>query len=252
MKIIKIGGSIITKKGIWKEVNIEAANRIAKELRYINEPYIIIHGLGTYGRTYTPLYQNRTIEYNNMTLAKDIQIGTKIFHNEIVKILVRNNVPVRSIDPKSIFICEHSKIKKMFCEIINYYLSIGCVPILHGDTVWDECHKYYLLSSDDMLEYLALQLHPTEVIWATDVDGVYKYIPDNDFTVISELTRKNQDEIWNSEYNEKDITGGMMNKVKISFRLADYGIKSMIINGKVPGNIEKAMLGQQLQGTIIN
>lgn len=252
MKIIKIGGSILTKKGIWREIDTDTVTRIAEELSIITEPYILMHGLGTLGRSYVPLYQNKIIEYSNMALAKNIQLNVKYFHYEILKLLIRSNIPVRSMDPQSIFVCEHCRIVKAFCEGIDYYLANGCVPVIHGDTVWDESNKYYLLSSDNMLEYLALQLHPDQIIWVTDVDGVYKYVSDNRFQVIHHLQRKNQNEIWNSDYNQNDVTGGMMNKVNISFHLADYGIPSMVINGRVDGNIKRAMSGQAIQATIIN
>lgn len=251
MKIIKIGGSILTQKGIWKEIDTESVHRIADELSYSKEPFVIIHGLGTYGRSYVPLYEKRTIEKQNITLAKDIQVSVKHFHYEIMKILLQHNLPVRSIDPKSVFVCQNKKIVEVFPEAVDYYLNHGCIPVLHGDTVWDESGNYYLLSSDDMLESLANELLVSEVIWATDVDGVYAKADSQPLPVMQELHKENLEDVWKSEYDVQDVTGGMMNKIKISFHLSDVGVTSHVLNGKTPGNIRAAFENINTNGTKI-
>ena len=48
-----------------------------------------------------------------------------------------------------------------------------------------------------------------------------------------------------------DVTGGMKHKVEKMLELAEKGLPSQIINGLVPGNLKKALLGEKVKGTII-
>jgi len=48
-----------------------------------------------------------------------------------------------------------------------------------------------------------------------------------------------------------DVTGGMEHKVRALLSLAQTGIASLIINGNQPEILQKAILGEEVVGTII-
>ncbi|WP_346898426.1 isopentenyl phosphate kinase [Clostridium sp. UBA7503] len=252
MKLLKIGGSLMTHKNIWREIDEENIRKISLQLKEYNEPLILVHGLGSFGRTYVPLYEKGYISCENSTLARNIQVNIKEFHNYFANTLLKSGVPVRSIDLESIFACENGKIVDSFLDIITYYINKNYVPILHGGTVWDDFKKYFILSSDHILEEMAIQLNPSEVIWASDVDGVLSKDENDNLTVMKTLNRSNLNKMWNSNYNSSDITGGMLNKVNISLKLADLGIKSVIVNGNKDNRIADALSGKKVCGTTID
>ena len=50
-----------------------------------------------------------------------------------------------------------------------------------------------------------------------------------------------------------DVTGGMLHKVEESLLIAkELGIKTLIINGMVKGNLEKAILGKKAKICVIS
>ena len=47
------------------------------------------------------------------------------------------------------------------------------------------------------------------------------------------------------------FNGGMNGKIQELLKLAENNIQSQIINAQTPGNIQKAVSGQNVKGTII-
>jgi len=68
-----------------------------------------------------------------------------------------------------------------------------------------------------------------------------------------EITQSNFDEIRNylSGSDGADVTGGMVSKVIKMLELSKKGIESMIINGLKENNVKKAILGEDVNGTLI-
>ncbi|MCX8205523.1 MAG: uridylate kinase, partial [Candidatus Nezhaarchaeota archaeon] len=48
-----------------------------------------------------------------------------------------------------------------------------------------------------------------------------------------------------------DVTGGMLHKVEVLYRLARRGYPSIIVNGLKPRLLLKAILGEPCEGTVI-
>lgn len=105
-----------------------------------------------------------------------------------------------------------------------------------------------------ILNYLALKLRLKsylieKIILAGITDGVY----DSKGKTIKKLTpekfRKLKQDIGVSD--GIDVTGGMIHKVGEAVKLAEKGIETLIINGRIPGNLEKAILGEKVGGTWI-
>jgi isopentenyl phosphate kinase len=100
---------------------------------------------------------------------------------------------------------------------------------------------------------LARQLqkdYKIKVIYVTDVDGVY----DEKGKIIPVIADRNFDELKSSILGAKgvDVTGGMINKVEESLKLAkETGIGTLIINGSKKGNLKKAILGEKVNSTQI-
>jgi len=60
MILIKLGGSIITKKGKPESARRKTIDNILKQFKKIDEPSILVHGGGSYGHYWSVKYGMHT------------------------------------------------------------------------------------------------------------------------------------------------------------------------------------------------
>jgi isopentenyl phosphate kinase len=96
---------------------------------------------------------------------------------------------------------------------------------------------------------LARALRPLRIIFATNVDGVYK---DGVRRELVEEIRI-EDKSKSIEYFKAgtDTTGGMQRKVTEAFKIASHGMDVVIINGLIPERIIEAAKGTVKVGTVV-
>ncbi len=266
MIILKIGGSILTKKDLAKpEVDYENLERIASEIEEslhsddlnsdLSDGLIIVHGAGSFGHPPASKYkigESFPIEdypFKRLGFA-EIQNQVKKLNSIICDSLIKHNIPVVSIPPSSFVTTVDKRIYEFRLGLIKKYIKEGYVPVLYGDIVLDEELKMAIISGDQILQYIAKILKSDNIILGTDVDGVYTKNPKNhkDSKLISVLTNLNQIEELESTTNI-DVTGGMVGKVKELLELANLGIDSEIINANTPKTIANALQSKPVIGT---
>ncbi|MDR1820575.1 MAG: isopentenyl phosphate kinase family protein [Methanobrevibacter sp.] len=264
MIILKLGGSILTKKDSLKpEVDFKNLNRIAIEISDFlknydlkNDGLIVVHGAGSFGHPYAKKYEIGKLFDDNEYFNK--RIGFSITHNSvnefssiISKSFIENNIPVISIPPSSLIKTSNKRISYFNLDLIKEYLSQGFLPMLYGDVVLDDKLKMAVISGDQILSYLAKNLKFEKIILATDVDGVFNKNPKlyDDAKLIEVLN--SLEELDSFDSVNVDVTGGMFGKIQELFDLADLGIESRIINAKTSNLVKDALKGIEVKGTLI-
>ena len=99
MILIKLGGSIITNKERPLSPRIAAVQKIAKQLKKIREPMIIVHGGGSFGHYWSVKYDMHTKP------ARNDPHGVAVVKNSMVelnKIILDCFVKNRQRDRKSV------------------------------------------------------------------------------------------------------------------------------------------------------
>ncbi|MDR2830353.1 MAG: isopentenyl phosphate kinase family protein [Methanobrevibacter sp.] len=265
MIILKLGGSILTKKDSSKpKINFKNLNRVTIEIKDFLNDYdlknnglIIIHGAGSFGHPYAKKYKIGE-PFPDKEYPKK-RIGFSIVHNSVNKFngvisncFIENNIPIVPIPPSSIIKTSHKRVSYFNLDLIEAYISQGFLPILYGDVVLDDKLKMAVVSGDQILSYLAKNLKFEKVILATDVDGVFNRNPKlyNDAKLIKVLNSFEDLDGFDST-TSVDVTGGMFGKIQELFELADLGIESMIINAQTPNLIKNALEGVEVKGTLI-
>ncbi len=260
MIILKIGGSALTIKDADKptidEINLE---RIVKEISVYNQDMIIVHGAGSFGHIYATDYSIGSkieTEEENTTKIEGFcktQSSVQLLNNIFCTKLQELGVPAIGLQASSFITTFDKRINNCNVDIIKEYLEKGFVPVLYGDPVLDHNDeiKYAILSGDQIITYLAEKFNPNKVILSSDVDGIYTDNPKTnpDAKLIDIVTKDTKLSL--TDNNHADITGGMAGKINELLNLAEYGIESQIINAEKPGNIELAVSGQKVRGTII-
>ncbi len=244
MKIIKIGGSIITSKEKYLQANYDNIRRIAKELSEVNDNFILIHGAGSFGHI-------KAIEFGldkeGPTIGKEKEISkvlrdVQFLNSIILEELINNGVPAVSLAPHSVFKPD------LDIDVVENLIISGFIPVMYGDGfVWNGRHR--IISGDEIIERIVRSIPIDYAIFATDVDGIYtkdpKIFPD------AELIEKIKGSNYNAEFLSHDATGSMLGKMRRIENIAKYVNKVIIINGNIPGRIRDSMNEKDVKGTVI-
>ena len=263
MIILKIGGSILTNKDAPEsEVDNISLKRIAGEIKQSLDlspkELIIVHGAGSFGHPPAQKYQIgkefSPEEYPQKRLGFcEIQNAVKTLNMLICEAFIEEGLPVIAI-PASAFITASSKrITHGNLDLFKEYLSKGFIPVIYGDVVLDDELEFCVISGDQLIQYLAMNLNPEKVVLGTDVDGVYNKNPKtHDDAIFYEKFSSIEDLDTFEGTTNVDVTGGMVGKIKELLYLADLGIESKIINAEIENNIYKVLENENVKGTVIS
>lgn len=261
MMIVKLGGSALTIKDANEPTVDETnLNRIAEEVSNYNEDMVIVHGAGSFGHILAKKYgiggkitnaQENLFKIEGLSLT---QSSMQLLNYYVVSKLQEKGIPAIGIKPSSFIITENQRITVCDTNIVKRYVNEGFVPVLYGDAVLDlnEDIKFAIISGDQLITYFAKALKADKVILSSDVDGIFTDNPKTnpDAKLIEVVTKDTQLTLTENE-NQADVTGGMAGKIRELLELADEGIESMIINAEKEGNLESAVSGKEVKGTII-
>ncbi|WP_409199519.1 isopentenyl phosphate kinase [Methanobrevibacter sp. DSM 116169] len=263
MIILKLGGSILTKKdSVNPEIDYDNLNRIASEIKRSldkkHKELVIVHGAGSFGHPPAKKYgigkEFKNSEYPEKRIGfSKTQNAVKKLNMEVCEVFTNNNLPVISLQPSTFISTSNGRINIANLDFLKKYLKEGFIPILYGDVVLDDDLKIVVLSGDQIIQYLAKNLNSDKIILGTDVDGVYNKNPktNNDATFFKEFNSLDDLDSFDLTTNV-DVTGGMLGKVKELLELADLGIESKIINIGKKDFVYKALEDEDIKGTIIS
>ena len=243
MILIKLGGSIITNKQKPLTPNLPAINKIASQLKKIEEPIVVVHGGGSFGHYWSVKYNMHTKpgKYNKK--------GVSVIKNSMVELnkvirdsFLRHNLNPYCLPPTDFMFGNKPDLKKI--RDIAEIAKAGLVPISYGDAMWHSKNKFYILSGDRIMRILSRVLKPRLVVFVLNVDGVYSdmktkkllYEIKGEKTSISEV--------------KMDVTGGMNRKIKEAITISKTGINVFLVNGNKPNRIVDAVKKGKFEGTL--
>ena len=206
MKILKIGGSLITEKGRGAfEIEREDVMReIAKNVSSTTSDLIIVHGVGSFGHPHVKRYgignANGVVKVHNACLKLNIKF---------CKILEEYGINPIPFHPLETFPLNFNILKK--------FVMKGFTPVLHGDVIL-EGDKFRVLSGDEIVRLLAENLNPDRVGFASDSAVIMKG------KIVEEINDENIEEVMRNlgtAKGKEDITGGMLKKVNEALKIAE-------------------------------
>lgn len=261
MIILKLGGSVITKKDA-KEPSIDKnnLNRIAEEIASSSfHKLIIVHGAGSYGHPFAKKYQigspikDERDFYGKKKGFSITQSWVKKLNTAVCDSLRKKGVLAVSIQPSSFIITKNKRIYSCDLELIKKYVEYGFVPVIYGDVVadMDESIKICVLSGDQIIKYFGEKLKPERVVLGSDVDGIFTKDPRKyeDAQLMSTVT--SCEDLNAGGSSNVDVTGGMKGKLLELIELAEIGVESEIINASRDGFIKRALNLEEGIGTTV-
>ena len=249
LALIKLGGSVATFKERPLAANIEAIEGVSRALARLEIPIIIVHGGGSFGHYWSVKYDMHTKPANYDVHGVSVVHESMIALNQIiVNSMIRAGLNPYGISPSALTTGHKpivSKIKQIYAMAQS-----KLIPVTFGDIVYVEGAKYSILSGDALMTILARVLQPLRIIFATNVDGIYKN--SKSMEVVHQIQAVNKRKsIEFFETSGIDATGGMQRKVTEAFKIASNGMDVLMINGLIPERIVEAAQGTLKVGTVI-
>jgi isopentenyl phosphate kinase len=245
LALLKLGGSVVTFKDKPLSVNKNAIERISKSLRKVKMPLIIVHGGGSFGHYYSVKYDMHTkparYDIHGVSVVKSSMVE---LNSHIVNIMVKNKLNPYSVSPSSLVY--GTKIIKNKINELRQFAASNLIPVTYGDVLHYADRSYYILSGDILMTMLAKELRPNIVVFALNVDGVYKDMKSKE--VVREISTAKQAKISNVPV---DVTGGISRKIREAFKIARMGIDVSMINGLKPDRIVATLNNKNVEGTIV-
>lgn len=255
MIFLKLGGSLITDKSQPGTPRLEVLARLAQEIAQARSErptsrLLLGHGSGSFGHPQALRYGTHTGAHTPQDWIGFQQVwwAAHRLHWLVLDALTEAEVPAISLPPSASAICENGTIVELAAEPVSRSLDAGLVPVVLGDVAYDRRRGSSIVSTEQVMAYLAGALRPRRILLAGLEDGVYASYPQKD-RLLTELRSADLEGLSIGDSGETDVTGGMLDKVRWSLSLAEAegGPQEVrIFSGATPGNVRRALLGEAL------
>ncbi|MDZ8239109.1 MAG: isopentenyl phosphate kinase [Nostoc sp. ChiQUE01a] len=259
--VVKLGGSLITDKDKPYTARPEIMAQLVEQvslIRHENPDLKLIIGNGAGSFAHQSAQKYNTIDG---FFCEEEKSGFCLVHQDaldlnllLAKFFLQAGLPVVSLAPLTMVVTHNKKLlTSNFCAIENS-LQAGLIPLVFGDVVLDKAIGGTILSTDTLLAELAKYFYVQHKFQVRVVNaGNYPGVRGQDGQVVSNITQANYSQIqpFLNKSESVDVTGGMAKKVEEFLRISSLGIDCWIIDGNIPANLVKAVLGAPTQGTLI-
>jgi len=256
MFVLKLGGSVITKKSEQGFFQMEIMDNLAREIDKANKKLVLVHGAGSFGHVLAKKY-----DLNKGYKNEDQVHGFSLTHamvqtlnSFVLKSLHNHNISAISLSPHSIVKLNDHRLARMDYKIFGEYLDKHFTPVTFGDVVLDEKLGFSICSGDLLVMVLAKYFKPEKVIYVMDEDGLYTSNPkiNKDAEFIESATIKKLEKLTTSIDAHADVTGGMRGKIDTMKNISRLGIDTVLLNGNKQGILYNVLIGKNVKSTIVH
>ncbi|HET9225653.1 MAG TPA: isopentenyl phosphate kinase [Thermoanaerobaculia bacterium] len=253
--LVKLGGSLITEKSRRETARPEVIARLAEEIARaaprLIERLVLGHGSGSFGHVAARehgIAEGLTSPSQLPGISKT-QERAAALHRQVFDGLLAAGLAPFSIAPSSCLIYRGGQ-PDLTIKPLLMALKSGLIPVVYGDVVLDMDQGVRICSTERMLEILAHRLPVRRALWLGETDGVY----DSEGKTIPRLSAEDFETALESIGSPAgaDVTGGMRHRVETALSLTKLGIRSVLLNGLTPGLLERALVGDDVPGTVID
>jgi isopentenyl phosphate kinase len=260
LQFLKLGGSLITDKALPHTPRLELITRLAGEIvaarhRDISLQLVLGHGSGSFG--HVPARRHGTRQ--GVNTREEWQGFVEVWREAValnrlvVDALGEAGLPAIALPPLASVIARDGRVETWDLSALIASLKAGLLPVVFGDVVFDTERGGTILSTEDLFDYLARQVHPQRLLFAGLEPGVWADFPACT-CLVEVITPSNLPDFASAigASVSTDVTGGMISKVKQSLELVQEisGLEVRIFSGEIPGSLERALLGEPV-GTVI-
>lgn len=256
---IKLGGSLITDKDRTETANEALLADLLGQIEHAMQAHpglqvLLGHGSGSYGHHAARLYGTMQGVETAEQWRGFAQVwgSARTLNQIVVQLAHRAGLPVISFAPSACVRACNGAIISWDTAPVQEALRHGLLPLVYGDTVFDQQKGGTILSTEDLFCYLAPILKPQNILLAGKEEGVYADFPTcqklvDSITASSDLSAQLQGS------GSVDVTGGMRSKVLLMQELCRQlpGLQVSIFSGSRAQNLFDLMMGKR-HGTLIS
>lgn len=249
MLVIKAGGSVITKKGGRPSFDRHAAARLARMLARLKEPFVLVHGTGSYGKPPAARYGylSGRIKPNSAPVAA-IKASLLQLHSLFVSELAAAGLKPVSCPGCASFSLSGGRPRLTSALSLKDWLRRGFTPVINSD-IFMSGAGFRVVSSDALAAALAEALRPELAVFLTDVPGLLNpggapipALARAEFIVFARGLRAPR----------ADVSGGMAGKAVEMLRILAAGVNAAVLDGRRPEELLKLRAGRRAGGTYIH
>ncbi len=255
--VVKLGGSLITRKQEAPRVRAKILARLGVELaRTPDARVIVLHGAGSFGHpgayrfglAAPPTSHDSRAAALRRRGAAIVSAEVRRLHQSVLSALLNAGAA-----PWSVPISLHARnragsLVELNCTPFAQALSHSLIPVSFGDVVPDEEWGFSILSADTIALGLTAQLHARRVIFASDVEGILRTEPGGRRRPIPEVTLEVRDSL-RAPAGARDVTGGIRGKADAMLAIAALGADAGLISGLTDGALSRAIRGEAVYGS---
>lgn len=238
--VLKIGGSVITRKGERETLDGAALERTATAIAGSAEDLVLVHGGGSFGHPAADRHDlSPTAGTHDAAAALEVHDAMGLLNDAVVGHLQDHGVAALPVHPLSAGVRRSADDLDLATDPIEAMLAEGFLPVVHGDVVVDAGRGVSIVSGDELVVALARALAADRVGLCSAVPGVL----DDGGEVIPELSAMaDVDDVLDGA-GSTDVTGGMAGKVRALLDLEGpasiFGIDDLeaFLDGGSPGTL---------------
>lgn len=260
---VKLGGSIITDKtrpdtprrGVIARLAAEVHSAMAISARRAGSPaaglrIVLGHGSGSFGHVVAEKYGTRQGAGSEAEWRGFVEVAAAAsrLNRVVTDAFLEAGVPVWSLQPSASARCREGDLQQLEINTVEEALGRGLVPLVYGDVALDEVWGATIVSTEQILAYLARRLRPGRMILVGQVDGVFAADPvrEPQAQPIPRISPANWEVIRAAlgGSHATDVTGGMLAKVAEMVDLVRElpELTVNILSGERTGALETALL----------
>ena len=263
--VFKLGGSLLTDKSTPYTLRKEIIKSVAVEIKEcidlgLVKSLVIVHGVGSFGHPPVLKYDLHKGFRNKdqlISMSKTQQIVNE-FRKAIATTFMEVGIPINLMHASSMVVGSKMVITEHAFSSLKGFLSLGMVPLIGGDMMFDTSMGFSVCGGDQLAVVLSRELHAKQLLFATDVTGVFDKDPK--LGARAQLLRKiniNEIEQLLSKTNETaktDASGKMRGKLRSLISIKDRiqeGLEVAIFSMTRKGVLKNYLKGQESELTKI-
>jgi len=222
--IIKLGGSVVTLKHLnrpaIRRLHVKKiASVIFKNYNPKKQTLILIHGAGSFGHLHAHRYDltfgTKDHPEKSFRAIENQSLDAQL-NSELVSLFIASGLPVVGMPTRTLATNTKGKLATLETKNLRAALSVGAVPLLHGDMIFDTVWGLSICSGDVLVSKLASIFSAEKVFFASDVDGIFTQDPHR-FKNAELIQNTSLGEIIKGAFklsgsHNKDVTGGLSKK----------------------------------------
>jgi isopentenyl phosphate kinase len=253
--IVKLGGSVITRKREVERLRPKVLARLAGELAEgaKDRPVVVLHGAGSFGHPSARRWglakapDRGRPGRERVRGAAIVAAEVRRLHGRVLAALLEAGASPLSLPPATLARNDAGRLAALEAGPFRRALAVGGLPVSFGDVVPDDAWAFSILSADAVAVELARALGAARVVFVSDVPGILETVRAGRPKVVGEVTEELARSLVPS--GAVDVTGGIALKARSMLSIAALGADAGLISGLSDGALLRALRGEMGYGS---